>query len=509
MRRARLLTGIACLFMIVGSASGCYLGTSATSVPQPIPTSEIALPVIEQGSAPAGAATSAPAGPVSPGVASPAPGPDDESTETTPALNYDPAIYGDLNNIDLNGTEVSFMHMHYDEPGQVLEAIIERFNAENPYGIHVSALVPGSYPEVQSYMDEAVQSGGDLPGLVSAYQHWAIDWVADGALVALEPYLENGVYGLTAEERADFIPAFLAHDRLPQFENRTYGFPYRRSQGVIFYNADWLAELYESGAISFSGPPQTPEQFAEAACAATAKPSAVGYEIATEASRIAAWTYAFGGDIYDAASGRFTWDNPGTVAAMQMMQDLYQRGCAKKIAEHQGELFDFSSQMALFVYGSSAYMPIYQGAVADDPLGGFNWSVAPIPYVGETPVQNSFGPSLSIPRTDPATQLAAWIFVKYLTQPEVQAQWAAGSDYFPVRQSAFQFMNDYVAEHPAYADGFALLPYSVFEPSLAGYDVVHDMAATAYFRILAGDDVVSVLAELNEAANATLESVAP
>jgi multiple sugar transport system substrate-binding protein/sn-glycerol 3-phosphate transport system substrate-binding protein len=496
--------------MVAGSASGCYLGTTATSVPQEVPTSAIALPVIEQNPGPGEISATPPTeATIAPATVAASPEQTGASGAEIPAPSYNTAIYGDLNNIDLNGTEVSFLHMHYDEPGQVLETIIERFNAENPYGIHVTAVVPGSYPEVQAYMDEAVQSGADLPALVSAYQHWAIDWVAQDALVALEPYLESETYGLTPEERADFFPAFLAHDRLPQFDNRTYGFPYRRSQGVIFYNADWLAELYDSGAISFAGPPRTPEQFVEAACAATAKPGAVGFEIATEASRIAAWTYAYGGDIYDAESGRFTWDSPGTVAAMQMMQDLYQRGCAKKIAEHQGELFDFSSQMALFVYGSSAYMPIYQGAVADDPLGGFSWSMAPIPYVGEAPVQNSFGPSLSIPRTDPATQLAAWLFVKYLTQPEIQAEWAAGSDYFPVRRSAYQFMGDYVAEHPAYADGFALLPYSVFEPSLAGYDLVHDMAASAYFRILAGEDVVSVLTELNEAANAILANMAP
>ncbi len=506
MRPVNLL--IVLLFLL--TMAGCNQAATTTGTLEGTADNVLALPVIEQnpGSVEATSppATAMVATPVTAGAAAEPVG---EPVAGTPALSYDPAIYGDLSQIDLNGTEVAFMHMHYDEPGQVLEQIIERFNAENPYGIHVSAVVPGSYPEVQAYMDEAVQSGADLPGLVSAYQHWAIDWVSQDSLVALEPYLESEEFGLTAEERADFFPAFLAHDHLPQFDNQTYGFPYRRSQGVLYYNAEWLAELYESGAISFAGPPRTPEQFTEAACAATARPGAVGYEIATEASRIAAWTYAFGGDIYDVESGRFTWDNPGTIAAMQMMQDLYQRGCAKKIAEHQGELFDFSSQMALFVYGSSAYMPIYQGAVAEDPLGGFTWSVAPIPYVGETPIQNSFGPSLSIPRTDPATQLAAWIFVKYLTRPDIQAEWAAGSDYFPVRRSAYEYMSDYVAEHPAYGDGFALLPYSVFEPPLAGYDLVHDMAASAYFRILAGEDVVSVLTELNEAANATLVSMAP
>jgi len=55
---------------------------------------------------------------------------------------------------------------------------------------------------------------------------------------------------------------------------------------VMYYNAEWLAELKAAGKIDFDGAPQTPEQFKAAACAATENPfskavaeGSIGYEL--------------------------------------------------------------------------------------------------------------------------------------------------------------------------------------------------------------------------------------
>jgi multiple sugar transport system substrate-binding protein len=80
--------------------------------------------------------------------------------------------------------------------------------------------------------------------------------------------------GLSEEDQADFFPGFFNADVFPTFGNQRLGFPPNRSMEVMYYNMDWLAELFEAGAISFEGAPQTPEQFAEAACAAVENPSA-------------------------------------------------------------------------------------------------------------------------------------------------------------------------------------------------------------------------------------------
>jgi multiple sugar transport system substrate-binding protein/sn-glycerol 3-phosphate transport system substrate-binding protein len=111
---------------------------------------------------------------------------------------------------------------------------------------------------------------------------------------------------------------------------------------------------------------------------------------------------------------------------------------------------------------------------------------------------------VSIPKTTPEEELAAWLFVKYYTSPEVQAKWAEVSQYFPVRASVAQEMSDYFAANPAYQTAFDLLKFGKFEPPTPGYDFVRDMAEQAMAAIADGADVQPTLDQLNDDANVSL-----
>jgi multiple sugar transport system substrate-binding protein/sn-glycerol 3-phosphate transport system substrate-binding protein len=280
---------------------------------------------------------------------------------------------------------------------------------------------------------------------------------------------------------------------------------------VLYYNQDWLTEL------GYDGPPTTPEEFSEMACAAVEQPFSknqdpslsVGYEISTDASRFSSFVFARGGDTYDYENNRFTLNTPEAVAAMTWMQDLFNQGCAILIAENFGDQTDFGNGKNLFTVGSSSGLPFYVTAVTDGEAGGFEWSVAAIPHTTADPVQNIYGASVSVPRTDPATQLAAWLFIKYYTSPEIQARWAVASNYFPVRESVAEGLGDYFATFPAFETAFNLLEFGHTEPPVAGYDNVRDVIEQAYNRILAGEDPATVLAEAEEEANALLEEAMP
>ncbi|OUC07680.1 hypothetical protein RY27_13430, partial [Litorilinea aerophila] len=126
------------------------------------------------------------------------------------------------------------------------------------------------------------------------------------------------------------------------------------------------------------------------------------------------------------------------------------------------------------------------------------------PHTTPDPVMNIYGASVSIPRTTHEQELAAWLFVKYYTSPEVQATWAKASNYFPVRQSVAESMADYFEAEPAYKAAFDLLPYGVSEPPVPGYDFVRDMIEQKMAAIMDGADVAATLAEANEEANAIL-----
>jgi multiple sugar transport system substrate-binding protein len=103
--------------------------------------------------------------------------------------------------------------------------------------------------------------------------------------------------------------------------------------------------------------------------------------------------------------------------------------------------------------------------------------------------------------TTPEQELAAWIFTKYYTSPEVMAEWVRISNYFPTRESTNEFLGDYVSENPQWATALSLLPFSYYEPQLISYQAVRDQAEQAFNAVLQGADAQATLDELTQTAN--------
>nr|MBN1228141.1 extracellular solute-binding protein [Anaerolineae bacterium] len=406
-----------------------------------------------------------------------------EPTEDDPYLCADPT-----------GQRVTFWHQHSQEREQELLKIVNDFNATNEYGITVIAEYQGGYNDIFNKM-LGVLGTTDAPSLVVAYQNQSATYALTGDMADMNYLVDHPVYGLTEEEKADFFPGFFMQDVFPTFDNARYGFPPNRSMEALYYNIDWLNELYEAGAIDFEGPPETPEQFQQAACAAVENPfsaatgdvgTSVGYELSLDASRLASWTFAFGGDVFDYEAGQYSYDDPGAIAAMEFLQGLFDEGCARIVTESYGDQSNFGAGVTLFTVGSTSGLPYYQSAV--DAGSGHAWSVAAIPHTTPDPVMNIYGASVSIPKTDRSQELAAWIFVKFYTSPEIQARWVIASNYFPVRASVADSLTDYFAANPTFQTAYELLPYGYFEPPVPGYDFVRDLAREAMAAIADGAD---------------------
>lgn len=421
--------------------------------------------------------------------------------------------------VDPTGQTVRFWHQHTGARDAQLQVIVEQFNATNEYGIVVEATNEGSYDDIYNKVTTILGAGGNiaeqLPEIVVAYGNQAALYYLLDGLVDINDLVNSDKWGLSAEEQADFFPGFYSADVFPQYGGVRLGFPPNRSMEVMYYNADWLAELRAAGAISFDGAPATPEQFKEAACAATANPfsgatgdtAAVGYQLSTDASRFASFTFAFGGDIFDYEANTFTVNSDAAVEAVTFIKGLFDEGCAGEIFERFGDQTNFGQGTTLFTVGSSSGLPFYASAVESGAK--FAWSLAAIPYTTAEPVQNIYGASVSIPVGTPEQELAAWLFIKYYTQADVQAAWGLASNYFPVRQSSADSLQEYFAANPAYETAFSLLGNTKSEPSVPGYDPVRGRISQVLQAIVSGTDTRSIqeiLDEVNEFANEELEA---
>jgi multiple sugar transport system substrate-binding protein len=405
-----------------------------------------------------------------------------------------PAADGPLAGVDPRGQTVVWWHQHSQQREEWLAQIADEFNASNECDITLVPENQGGYNDIRDKMNAGIATG-ELPGLVVGYQNdQAFYALADG-LADIGQYIDDPTWGLTAEERADFYAAFLEQGVHPAFDSKRLGFPPNRSIEVMFYNKTWGEEL------GFDAPPTTPDEFREIACAAAEAngDGTGGFILRDDASAVAAWTFAFGGDVSNADHTGYVYDGEATVEAMAFLKEMYDDGCAYFFTEGYPNP-EFAARRAIFTMGSSSGIPYY-GSDLESVGSEDEWSVIAIPHTTPDPVVNIYGGDMMIPSTTPETQLAAWIFLKWFTMPERQAEWDKVSGYFPTRASTAELLTDYVEENPQWGQAMSLSPYGAYEPQLISYQGVRDAAQQAFNEIMQGADAKETLSNLTQEAN--------
>jgi ABC-type glycerol-3-phosphate transport system substrate-binding protein len=118
---------------------------------------------------------------------------------------------------------------------------------------------------------------------------------------------------------------------------------------------------------------------------------------------------------------------------------------------------------------------------------------------------------VSVPKTTPQKQLAAWLFIRWFSEPKQQAQWTKYSLYFPVRKAAEPLIKEVLDKNKNFAMAWNLLKTANLksEPFFAGYDLVRDAMNAAYGRIVDGADIDQTLADLEVQANKLFKDSAP
>lgn len=432
---------------------------------------------------------------------------DTATTETAATGDCAPAADGELAGVDPSGQTVVWWHNHSGSREEGLKALLEEFNSGNPCGITIDAQNQGSYNDIRDKVNASI-GAGELPAaLVVGYQNDQAFYQLNDTLVDLNIYVNDATWGLSAEEQADFYPTFFNQSVHPAFGDQRLGFPPNRSMEVMYYNATLLEEL------GYDAPPTTPEEFKEMACAAhAADPNNKGYLLRDDASAVASWTYAFGGNILNEAGDGYVLNGQATADSLALLKSMYDEGCANFLDDPEGfPNAEFAARRALFAQGSSSGIPFYAGdtqTVAEEAgRDADEWGVAAIPHTTADPVQNIYGGDVMITVTSPEQQLAAWIFIKWFTSPEIQAKWDQISGYFPTRASTVDFLQEYLASNPQWAQAVEMLPYSAYEPQLISYTGVRDAMTEAFNAIIQGADIQSTLDTLNEDANAQQEEL--
>ena len=409
----------------------------------------------------------------------------------------------DIENANPEGQTVEFWVQYSDERLDAMMARAERFEKET--GIKVNITYKGHYGKVQSAMMTTAGTS-DQADVARGYGNAAADMYQIGAAMDQTILAESKKWGVTQSDiddwGANWTVGFSAYfDGNPKLLHEV-----GKSLEVVYYNKDWLNELGLSE-------PQTPAEFAEAACAATnstfsgrvGDTASLGYEIDTDASNFAAWVFAHGGDVFDYDSGQYILNSSEAVAAMEFIQGMSSKGCAQVTRDKYADQQYLGLGSNLFALSSTSGITYFQKAIEE----GYNgqWEISKVPHTTKNPVMNLYGGGLIMGNTGNVDKMvAAYQWMKYISNTENSAVWSTESGYGFVRTSS--------ADHPLiqakrnalqqYDRSLGMIQYGKGEPSVPGYYSVRGEVEKAYAAIINGDDIMSTLNALNDEANAIL-----
>jgi multiple sugar transport system substrate-binding protein len=426
--------------------------------------------------------------PTSPVVISPTRTAIPENTPTPtpiPSLEIDPE--------DLSGIIVRFAHPWIGEPAQQLEDIAREFSKTNPWEIRVEVIPHGG----ETALVDALQTyfnAGETPGLIAAHPYLLSGIADDLNLVDLRDYFDDPDWGFSADEQADILPVFLA----PFSSNdQIWGLPLAPQATVLFYNRTW------GEALGFSEPPTNFDTFRAQTCdAAFANwrddnpdtDGTGGWMINLDPTVLASWYYAFDGVIPGDSIPSFNHEIGQET--FNYLREIKIEGCTW-FARQPDPYWYFANRYALLVAAKSEQIPIQASWM--DVLGSEDeWDVIGFPGVmGESIVVD--GPGLLVTAGSPEEQLAAWLFAKYLLEPEVQAAFVQSLFTLPVRPSAMALLTDFETEYPQWAQAAALVESASALPVTDAWGVAQWVLQDAVFRILQAEsaDVPGLIEHLD------------
>jgi ABC-type glycerol-3-phosphate transport system substrate-binding protein len=352
-----------------------------------------------------------------------------------------------------------------------LEALVKKFNDTNGKSITVTAVYQGNYTQLYEKTLGAMQAG-TLPDLAHAYESHVADYARTDLVVDLGPYKDSPRNGLTRQSQEDVYRGYYETNTFPQFGNKLLSWPFTKSLAVMYVNEDVLKEIGKPT-------PKTWDDFDTTVRAATKKDSSgrtvrYGFGFNVDAAYFDAQVYARGGPLMASDNQTVAWNGKEGLAVLQMYDRMNKEGTAYTPKGNDWQTDLSAGKLALY-FSSTASLPFIKD-VAE--RSGAGWSIANLPQSDPANARTAqFGANVAIFKSTTARQLASWLFIKWLTETDQTAQFAATSYFMPVRASAAetQVLKDYWARIPQGKQAFDLIKLSAPESNVRGQQEIRDV----------------------------------
>ena len=412
--------------------------------------------------------------------------------------------------------EISFWHTETAANLNSLQALVRRFN-DSQSEVKVKLAYQGTPDENMAKVLTSLR-GGDPPTIAYLDEVRVQRLVDTGAFRPMQEFIDAEDYDLSDFD-AKTIEYFTVDDKL-------WAMPISLAVPLLYYNKLAFREV----GLDPEKPPKDLEELKEIA-AKFVKHDSHGNLVRTCMTLdLSAWMVeaAIGehGDLYinneNGRAGRATaveFNGPTGQALFQWWHDMLEGDLAINVGRNTSgadSLLPIGAGQAVMTWGSSAglrsIVDVLEGGLAqiDVELGA---ALAPgLP--GGTRYTGTFGRAMWLPKERPQEeQEAAWKFIKWLMEPEQQAEWFAGSGYLSVRNSAYDLpaAQETMAEYPQFrtpVDAFLASPAtpSTIGPLLGPFTEVRETTIIALEEIaVANKDPIDALNDAAEESNKIIE----
>lgn len=375
--------------------------------------------------------------------------------------------------------EIDYWHRVTGDGLNRLEVAAEEFNQLHAGRIKVVSGNQGNIADLNKKV-RAAAAGGGLPGALMADDYDVTQYAFSNIIVPLDSYIADREYGLSQEQRNDFLPGQLDRHKLPIYGDRTMAFPQGFSAFTMFWNVDALERA------GFDAPPKVWSEFPDHVRAtAKANPDMAGWFISGAGDRFISTLLTSGVDWLTPDGRASNFDNPEALEIMTWWRELSDEKLLAVPTESARELFE--AQRCAYYMDSSGSVGRFSSIVKN-----FKWDggLPPQADVGVSVITETYGPVNTLPKTNDDVQLAGWLWLKYLASPEPQAKYALATTYFPSVKSAADstLLKEYMVANPTYKKLFEeVAPYArILSPSPALTEVRGQITANVVNEVLLG-----------------------
>lgn len=358
-------------------------------------------------------------------------------------------------------TEISFWHAMSGSNGDELEAIVDKFNDQSD-SVHVDAIYQGSYDDSLTKL-RAIGGSDEAPSIVQVFEIGTKYMSESGFITPMQELID---------EDEDFDISMLEPNILSYYEidDELYSMPFNTSNAVMFYNKD----MFEEAGLDPENPPNSYSEMTEAAEKLSDGDRTYGFTMATIGwfvEQLLANQGALYLDNDNGRGGEATEALVNSEEGLAIFEWLNEMNEAGTFTNYGSDWDDprgpfFAGQVGMYLDSTANTAEVIKNS-------DFEVGTAYLPTADGIDPQGVIVGGASLWVTNQVSeeeQEAAWEFIKFSTNADVQAEWAAGTGYFPITPAAYdeQVLKDVYEEFPQYTTAVDQLEATESGPATNG-----------------------------------------